>query len=249
MRREWDERARKNPFHYIHTGRDYWDDEGEFFGTGERLVQEWADPFIHCHINSPEQCVALDVGCGVGRVTRALSRRFRWVYGVDVSSEMIERAKAINTAFTNISFYQNDGETLNLLEDSSIDYVFSFVTFQHMPSYNVIQCNIKEISRVLKPGGALQVDFLILAGWHRIFGVIPVPRSIKVWIPSWVLQSYRRWTVADPLKRTVTFGGVALTKGRTEKLFSDFGLACKFQNDPSSPSKVMVQGVKRKGRP
>jgi ubiquinone/menaquinone biosynthesis C-methylase UbiE len=244
MRQEWDQRARKDPFHYIHTGRSHWDDEGEFFETGEQLVQELVDPFIRCHIKSPEQSVALDVGCGVGRVTRALSQRFRLVYGLDVSGEMIERAKSINMAYTNILFYQNDGKTLDLIEDCSIDFVFSYVTFQHMPSENVIESNIKEISRVLKPGGTLQLDFRILGGWHRIFGVIPVPRSIKAWVPLWVLQVYRRWTIADALKRTGTYSGVGLTKRRTERLFTNLGLACTFQNHPVSPYRVMVHGIK-----
>jgi ubiquinone/menaquinone biosynthesis C-methylase UbiE len=167
------------------------------------------------------------------------------VYGVDVSGEMIKCAESINETYSNILFYQNDGGSLEFLEDASVDYVFSFVTFQHMPSEHVMESNIKEISRVLKPGGALQLDFPVLDGWHRVFGVIPVPRSIKAYIPYRALQFHRSWSIRDPLKRSSTFCGMVLSRRRTERLFADAALECTFHNYPSAPGKMIVQGFKR----
>ena len=36
---------------------------------------------------------ALDFGCGIGRLTQALMTYYDWVYGVDISPEMIDRAE------------------------------------------------------------------------------------------------------------------------------------------------------------
>jgi ubiquinone/menaquinone biosynthesis C-methylase UbiE len=134
---EWDERAAKDALHYIHTGRSSWDDADEFFDTGEKLVQQIIDPVIQCYIKCPQNSIAIDIGCGVGRVTRTLSHRFKLVYGFDVSSKMIELGKSMNSAYGNILFHQSDGQHLKVIEDSSVDYVFSFTTFQHMPSRKV----------------------------------------------------------------------------------------------------------------
>lgn len=45
--------------------------------------------------------VALDFGCGVGRLTRALARHFRHCHGVDISESMLARARELNASFSN----------------------------------------------------------------------------------------------------------------------------------------------------
>lgn len=44
------------------------------------------------------------------------------------------------------------------LENESIDAAFSYITFQHMPTKEVIRKNIEEIGRVLKPGGIAKLQ-------------------------------------------------------------------------------------------
>jgi ubiquinone/menaquinone biosynthesis C-methylase UbiE len=97
---------------------------------------------------------ALDVGCGVGRVTRALAARFGSVTGVDVSDEMVARATELHPteAYPNLRFAASDGLTLPLA-DESVDFAFSYEVVQHMPSHEVIERNLRELARVLRPDG------------------------------------------------------------------------------------------------
>src|SRR6266852_8612742 len=94
MRRDWDERARQNARHYVVTGKLEWTDD-EFFRSGELTVKEeiLTDMINICQGKEPGQMRVLEIGCGAGRVTRALAKLFGEVHAVDVSGEMVGLAK------------------------------------------------------------------------------------------------------------------------------------------------------------
>ncbi len=94
MRRDWDDRARENLRHYVATGKKEWTDE-EFFRSGEANVRQQIlnDMINICQGKDPSEMRVLEIGCGAGRLTRALAKVFGRVDGVDVSGEMIERAR------------------------------------------------------------------------------------------------------------------------------------------------------------
>src|SRR5688572_28663414 len=92
MRRDWDERARENARYYVNTARDDWSDE-EFFRSGAQTMSEeiLTDMINICQGTEPGDMRVLEIGCGAGRVTRALADLFGEVHGVDVSGEMIRQ--------------------------------------------------------------------------------------------------------------------------------------------------------------
>src|ERR1700675_3765028 len=94
MRQDWDERARENARHYVATGKLEWTDE-EFFASGEKAIAEQIlnDMGNVCQGKDPKAMRVLEIGCGAGRLTRALAKVFGEVHGVDVSGEMIALAK------------------------------------------------------------------------------------------------------------------------------------------------------------
>ena len=154
MRREWDERARENARYYVNTEREDWTDE-QFFASGERTVAEeiLTDMINICQGKDPKQMSVLEIGCGAGRVTRALARLFGHVYGVDISGEMIARAKQALADQPNAHVFQNSGTDLAVLGNVQIDFAFSSIVFQHIPSREVIENYVKEVHRLLRPGG------------------------------------------------------------------------------------------------
>jgi ubiquinone/menaquinone biosynthesis C-methylase UbiE len=83
---------------------------------------------------SPLNLAVLEIGCGVGRMTRMLARIFGRVTVVDVSREMIERARVNLADAHNVTLILGDGATLSLVADQSQDFAFSFIVFQHIPS-------------------------------------------------------------------------------------------------------------------
>ncbi len=153
MRQDWDERARLNARFYVATGKKEWTDE-EFFRSGESHVREEIlnDMINICQGKDPADMRVLEIGCGAGRVTRALARIFGRVAGVDVSSEMVARAREALANCHNVELQQNNGVDLAVFGGAQFDFAFSSIVFQHIPSRAVIENYVREVHRVLKPG-------------------------------------------------------------------------------------------------
>jgi len=98
---------------------------------------------------------ALDFGCGVGRLTRALADKFGASVGVDVAPEMIEQARRLNADRPTCSFVLNTASDLRFASDRSFDLVYSDIVLQHCPSEAIIESYVREFVRVLRPGGLL----------------------------------------------------------------------------------------------
>lgn len=154
MRKDWDERARENARYYVNTERDDWTDEA-FFASGERTVKEeiLTDMTNICQGKDPKQMKVLEIGCGAGRVTRALAGLFGEVYAVDVSGEMVARARAALASHPNAHVFQNNGRDLSVLGDIQVDFAFSTIVFQHIPSREIIETYVRDVHRLLRPGG------------------------------------------------------------------------------------------------
>jgi SAM-dependent methyltransferase len=169
MRREWDERARENARYYVATTRQQWTDE-EFFRSGESHVREQIlnDMINICGDLDPGDMRVLEVGCGAGRVTRALARVFGRVDGVDVSGEMIARARESLRDVPNIRLHQNNGVDLAMFGPEEFDFAFSSIVFQHIPSKAVIENYIHEVWRVLRPGRLFKFQVQGIPGDERL---------------------------------------------------------------------------------
>jgi ubiquinone/menaquinone biosynthesis C-methylase UbiE len=153
MREDWDQRAKENARYYVNTATAEWSDE-EFFASGERTVADeiLTDLVNICQGKSTKEMRALEIGCGAGRVTRALANLFGEVHGVDVSGEMIRQAKMALRDRPNAFVYQNNGKDLSVVPAIEFDFAFSTIVFQHIPSREIIENYVCEVSRLLRPG-------------------------------------------------------------------------------------------------
>jgi ubiquinone/menaquinone biosynthesis C-methylase UbiE len=154
MRREWDERARENARHYVATAQTEWNDD-EYFESGRENVRReiLTDMGNICQGKDPKQMKVLEIGCGSGRITRALAEVFGEVYAVDISGEMIRQATEALRDTPNAHVSQNNGCDLAVLGDVQVDFAFSYIVFQHIPSRDVIYSYVREVQRLLRPGG------------------------------------------------------------------------------------------------
>lgn len=154
MRQDWDDRARENARHFIATGRTEWNST-EFFDSGRLNVfhEILTDLGNVCRGKSAKEMKVLEIGCGAGRMTRALAEVFGEVYAVDVSGEMIARAREALADVRNVHLFQNNGADLQVLGEARIDFAFSYIVFQHIPSREIIYNYVREVHRLLEPGG------------------------------------------------------------------------------------------------
>jgi ubiquinone/menaquinone biosynthesis C-methylase UbiE len=154
MRADWNARARENAQHYVQNAAGRWE-ERDFFRSGEICVANEVLPDmarICGGSRSPLDLGMLEIGCGVGRMTRMLAIVFGHVTAVDVSDEMLAQARANLAGLNNVSLVLGDGMSLAPIASESIDFAFSFIVFQHIPSLDAIRSYCREAHRVLRPG-------------------------------------------------------------------------------------------------
>ena len=161
MRQDWDERARKDAFHYIGSWRQDWTEES-FFQSGEEDYQRLVAPVLGRLRWEPQGKAMVELGCGAGRMTRAFAQRFSRVYACDISTEMLKHAKALNPEMSNIEWTLTNGTDLSGLGDASVDFVFSYIVLHHMPDRELALAYIREMLRLLKPDGVFLFQFSTL---------------------------------------------------------------------------------------
>ena len=158
MRHDWDERARKNAFHYIASWRREWDLDS-FLASGEEDFQKLVAPALaRCGLLAAGQTM-IELGCGAGRMTRSFARRFQRVYSFDLSPEMLHQATQIHRGQDNILWLLGNGADFACVRSGSVDFVFSYLVLQHLPSEPLVFRYIEEMLRVLRPGGAFLFHF------------------------------------------------------------------------------------------
>jgi SAM-dependent methyltransferase len=151
MRAYWDAKARENAMWFIHSELEYRrPDAEEFWRSGEDVLVRSLE-LMAARVHPHER--VLEIGCGIGRVTRALAARAAAVVGVDVSAEMIRTGRQALADLDNVELVVGNGTDLAGLPDASFDVVYSFVVFQHIPDPAVTCGYIAEMGRVLRPGG------------------------------------------------------------------------------------------------
>jgi SAM-dependent methyltransferase len=156
MRRYWDERAAENALWYVDTSMDYQQpDVAQFLAAGREIANQ---AFVDAPIQPPGRQLAIEIGPGVGRVCLAMAEHFERVLGVDVSAEMVRRAREL-VADPRVTFEIGDGATLRPVPDACADLVFSFTVFQHIPKVSVIEGYLAEAARVLRPGGVAALQW------------------------------------------------------------------------------------------
>ena len=172
---EWNELAELDPYWAILTasGKRFgrWD-SAEFFATGPPEVDGLMKRAAQ--LGHPQQHLrALDFGCGLGRVTRALADRFEECVGVDISEGMVKSARELNGNIEGVSFVVNVATDLSLFADGSFDFVYSNIVLQHVPDRRVIESYIAEFCRVLRPDGLLifqlpsHIPAIFRSQWRR----------------------------------------------------------------------------------
>jgi SAM-dependent methyltransferase len=111
-------------------------------GYQDRLLRELPD-----RLDS-----ALDLGCGTGSLTRRLASRAGRVLGIDLSPEMIARARAASAGVANASFEQRDFLDGDVPRER-FDCIASVAALHHLP----IDAALARMRDALAPGGTLVV--------------------------------------------------------------------------------------------
>ncbi len=128
-------------------------------------------PFLLKELPRPCQRV-LEIGCGKGQLSLALTEHANAVTGIDLSNEMLKIARSRSQGIKNIRFEQTD----YLQKDyppAYFDAILSVATLHHMDLPSVL----KRVKGDLKPGGKfLVIDLYEERGWlDRFYDLVSIP--------------------------------------------------------------------------
>jgi ubiquinone/menaquinone biosynthesis C-methylase UbiE len=245
MRRDWDNRARKNAFHYIASWREEWDLPA-FLASGEEDYGKLVRPVLdRCHIPTSGR-VMVELGCGAGRMTGSFARRYQGVVAVDLSSEMLRQAREIHAADNNILWTRVAGADLAAIASDSADFVFSYLVLQHLPDENLVFGYVREMLRVVRPGGAFLFQFngsdkptMNLAG-RLAWGAVDALWSAKLFSLSRALASAFHF---DPAAVGKSWRGAAIPADRVKTVVQNSGADVRELSGEGTPL-TWVCGVK-----
>jgi ubiquinone/menaquinone biosynthesis C-methylase UbiE len=112
----------------------------------------------------------LEVGCGTGLIMRGLDGRAKRLVGVDISPGMLAEARRRG-------FEVLEGRAEKLpFADESFDLAYSFKVLAHVPE---IELALREMARVLRPGGYLVAEFYNALSLRRLAKRLGGPGKIS----------------------------------------------------------------------
>jgi len=115
------------------------------------LDRELLDRFAAALAGRGDIC---DMGCGPGHVTRYLRDAGATVFGLDLSPQMLERARRLSP-----DIFFREGNMLALgLQDGSLAGIAAFYAIVNIP-HKSLPLVFREMARVLQPGGLLLLAF------------------------------------------------------------------------------------------
>ena len=121
------------------------------------------EPEIYNRLLTLDHKHILELGCGSAEITRniATSGAGRKITALEVDE--IAHAKNLQIAdLPNVTFAIAGAQEIPLA-DASVDVVFMFKSLHHVP-LDLMDQSLREISRVLKPGGLAYISEPVFAG-------------------------------------------------------------------------------------
>jgi SAM-dependent methyltransferase len=150
----------------------------EFVATGDNEVPVFLEHF-GLQTGEDERRGVVEIGCGIGRMTCAFTRRFGTVYACDLDAGFLERCREAVAQFGKVARLRTievaDGRTLSIPDDAA-DVAFSYITLQHCDRDDAIAL-VAEAIRVIKPGGQIALNFRSWSGTDPI--VLPLGGLVR----------------------------------------------------------------------
>ena len=202
----WNAKAAENPYWYVSSYGPYDErDLAEFWEAGRRI---WHDVHHAIGVAPRHTDVVVEVGCGVGRLTRAIAADVAHVHAFDISEGMLTVARRAGPP--NATFHQSDGDSLAGVPSGAANLAIAYCVFQHLPSLAVLQRYVSEMARAVKSGGTIAFTLSPRTWDDALRPVLRVKRWLREQLVpggprglyqrpdgSYAKDGFARWTVED----------------------------------------------------
>lgn len=161
-----------------------WDEDFEWTHRGDEWSETWGGPSMQwygsilprIHSFVPTGRI-LEIACGYGRWTQFLKDLCSDLTVIDLAEECVAACRKRFADSSNIEYHVNDGSSLSMIPDESIDFVFSFDSLVHADR-SVLEAYISQLPRLLSDGGGAFLHHSNLAAYRRTASVVRRARGI-----------------------------------------------------------------------
>jgi SAM-dependent methyltransferase len=135
---QWTSLGNSNPYWSVLSSDEYrgnlsGDNLEDFYNSGQEVLSRFHDILKTFEIDPNPSHTILELGCGVGRITKSLAEKYNRVIALDVSPGNLEIARNKLKSFSNIEFIQlEDVESIVNMQTIS-DHMITVITLQHNP--------------------------------------------------------------------------------------------------------------------
>jgi SAM-dependent methyltransferase len=197
----------------IDDNRTVWSEGWDWSQAGDEWSRWWGGtpelwygalmPRIHAYVPA---ATVLEIAPGYGRWTQFLRHLAGRLVIVDMTERCIEGCRQRFADATNIDFHVNDGRSLAMVEDASVDFAFSFDSLVHVEA-DVLEAYISQLATKLRPDGVAFLHHSNIGAyprWTRLARRMPprlmmraVPRGLAINLPAWRAESVSADRVAE----------------------------------------------------
>ena len=211
-----------------------WDGDYEWHDEGEEWSREWGNStaqWYGCVYPRIQRFLPagriLELAPGYGRWVDFLLPHCDSYIGVDLSTRCIDACNQRFAGIDKATFATNDGVTLAMVADSSVDFVFCFDSFVHVED-ETLASYLKELDRVLAPDGVAFIHHSNMGTYRRLadlaapLGLLRLPAKWRLRLDHVGIVSNTQWRgLSVTAARFADIGGihrVALRRPGTDQL-------------------------------
>ncbi len=188
-----------------------WSEEGDewsgWWGGTPALWYGALLPRIHPFVPTG---TILEIAPGFGRWTQYLKDLADRLIAVDLTERCIDHCRRRFDSATNIEYHVNDGRSLAMVEDASVDFAFSFDSLVHAET-DVIGAYLEQLSTKLSPHGVGFIHHSNIGAYKPMIALarrVPadrvqelVRRGVLINLPAWRAESVTAESVAEQCER------------------------------------------------
>lgn len=184
----------------IEENKDSWNKNYEWIKQGDEWSQSWGGseaqwfgailPRIHAFIPTG---TILEIAPGYGRWTNHLKGVCDHLIAIDLAETCIEACRQRFASDLHITYYVNDGKSLAMVENNSIDFVFSFDSLVHAEA-DVIEAYLNQLAKKLKSDGVGFVHHSNFGSYRQVFSLIEkIPQDMREILVNPFFLSPNHW--------------------------------------------------------
>ena len=167
----------------LEWNRRLWGEEYDWSLAGNEWSESWGSPAAQWYGSLLPRIyhwlpagTVLEIAPGFGRWTQFLKDLARELIVVDLVPRCIDACRDRFASAQNVAYYVNDGRSLGMLSDRSVDFAFSFDSLVHV-ELDVIVAYVGELARVLQGDGVAFIH-------HSNIGAYPRRTAIDRLLPQ-----------------------------------------------------------------